>query len=369
MCRSIQRLARAGAMAALLLGPAAAWAQDTSSETPTSLLAATPAPRADAALSPLEAFSFEGTTDGGNVTLKYGGAINRLTYDDDHPGRAKGIFGTYSIALSAPINEDGDFTSPLTHDGLSNAASVKLQLSQLVVPGVTYTGDAADDGPICTRMRESFLAKNPGAQPPGCGTESIANVLGVKDAEAFNNARAGTYAKRLLTYRGAFAKVGYKEYTYYDPTTLAEGELERTPWRVGGFWGFIGGDRGWAVTAEYAHEVSFEAAPSKTTCLAGAGPLLDCVSGSLGRAAKVTKEVLSLEGRLALGKLELGKVKPSIGLAPKVVYDAKNDDWAVALPVYLFSDKTGLTGGVRADWESNAHDIIVGVFITKAFSV
>jgi hypothetical protein len=217
--------------------------------------------------------------------------------------------------------------------------------------------------------RSGATSKNPGQPVPKCDTFNVDAVLGRQTALDFNAARNAAYAKRVLVYRGFSGQIGYKKYTFYDPNTLAKGELDRTPWRAGGFWGWIGGDQSSSITLEYAREVTFEQADKKTACLAGVGTVLSCISGPLGRAARVTKDLLSVEVRRGFGKAELGMVRPSVGFAPKVVYDANNNDWAVALPVYLFGDKSGLTGGVRADWESKEHDVVVGVFLTKTFSI
>lgn len=365
MSRSKQMLGPTTFVAAVLLCGAEARAETQPEDirAPTAaapVLARAPAPRADSALSPLTAFSVEGTTEGGNATVKYGGEWNVL-------GDGKGTFGTYSISLSAPLDDDADFTSPLTLDGLSNAASIKLQLSQLVVPAVPFADEGTDNGPICERMRAEARRRKPGEAAPPCDTFNVNDLLGADDARRFNAAR--NVVPKALIYRGLSGRVGYKKYSFYDPNTLAKGELDRTPWRVAAFWSWIGGHQDWSVTADYVHEVSFEQAPTKTACLAGTGPVLSCVSGPLARTERVTRDILSLEARFAFGPRALGIVQPKWGLAPKAVYDANNDEWAVGLPVYLFGDSSGLTGGIRADWESKAHDIIVGVFLTKTFSI
>ncbi|MDB5469778.1 MAG: hypothetical protein JWR84_1338 [Caulobacter sp.] len=221
--------------------------------------------------------------------------------------------------------------------------------------------------PICGDIKAGFRKQNPDVGYPGCSAKLAFQVGGVALADRYDRALDMAFAKRRLTYYGVTGKVGNQSYTFYDPVTLAKTEVERTPWRAGVFYAWIGGAQTWTVIAEYAHEESFKEGESKTACLAGPGPVLPCVTGSLDPVRKVSKDIFSLEGRWTPGVLDFAKAK--VGVAPKVAYDASNDNWAVALPVYLFGDKTGLTGGVRADWDSRSNDVIVGLFVTKAFSI
>lgn len=418
-------------------------------ETPQDVLAATPAPSAQARVSPLSAFSIEAGKDGATAALKLGVQGNSIR-------GGEGRFMTGAITFSAPVDDDKGFAAPLTQAGAGAGFGVEVQLSELVVPAVDMR--VVDRGPICARIKElaaqtqprkkfdgcsteaaakvgglalakefktaaeavpacaslkaDFQRRNPGKEVPVCGGElaedvggdlqaqyeieveqlevctkvktafakanpgrmipdcsaKIAEEYGGTDlAKAYDAAIDALLAKRLITYYGVTGKVGDKDYAFYDPVTLAKSDLDRTPWSAGIFHSWVAGDQTWIVTAEYAHDVSFKEGDKKTACLAGPGPVLSCVSGSLERVKRVTRDVLSLEARWTPGAPDITKAK--IGFAPKVTYDANNDDWGVALPVYLFGNKEGLTGGVRADWNSDDHDIVVGVFLTKTLSI
>lgn len=321
MSRISHRLGLGGLLAAAVLGSTAAAAAAASSN---DILARAPSPRADDPLSPLTAFTLEGGQDATNASVKFGFKHNLI---DNSGGEAVGKFATYSISLSAPLSEKTDFTSPLTFDGLTNAAGIRLQVAQLIVPAANYSANAT--------------------------TAEINEAVG----------------RIVLQYRGLFGKVTQKSYDFYDPVTLAKSDATRTPWRIGGFYTLIGGDRSWSTTFEYAHEVAYRSADVKTVCRAGAGPLLDCVVGPIGRVKQTNKNVFSLELRRSWGPKELGEVRPDVGAAPKVAYDAESGEWAVGLPVYLFGGVKGLTGGLRADWESKTRDVVIGVFLTKTFSI
>lgn len=290
-------------------------------------LARMPAPSVDEPVAPHNLLSIEGGQDASNVTLKIGGQLNDITGGADG-GEAIGKFATYGLALSAPLDKGQDFTRPLTQDGLTNAAALKLELSQLVVP-------QADYGPGATTRQHN---------------EAI--------------------AARVLIYRGVFGKVSRKTYTAYDPLTLAKDDLSRTSWRGGAFYALIGGSLGWSATVQYAHEETFKEADTRAVCQAGAGPFLTCAAGPIGPLTRSRKDIFSLEGRRSWGPKILGEITPRFGIAPKIAYDAKHDDWAVGLPVYLFGNSGGLTGGVRVDWDSRKdRDLLVGVFLTKTFSI
>ncbi len=358
-----QTWATAGLATLILAGATATRAQ--AEETASSVLAAAPAPSAQEPVSPLSALSVEGSQDGTTATLKFGAQANDISWL--RSGTAEGHFRTASVALSAPVDEKRGFTSPLTHDGLGDAASIELQLSELAVPAADTA--SVDRGPACKEIRSGFEKANPGLPFPGCSTELAFKVGGKTLAEKYNAAIDAAFARRVINYTGVFGKLGRQSYTSYDPVSLAKSDADRTPWRAGVFHAWIGGRENWAITAQYAHEESFKQGDAKTACLAGAGPVLNCVSGALEPVKRVSKDILSLEARWAPAGVDLGVVNARLGVAPKIAYDAHNDDWAVALPVYLFGDKTGLTGGVRADWESKNHVVVVGVFITKSFSI
>lgn len=328
-------------------------------------LAGAPAPNAQEPVSPLSAMSIEGGQDGTTATLKFGAARNDISWL--RPGKALGRFRTASVALSAPVDEKRGFTSSLTSDGLSDMASVSLQFSELKIPSADTA--AVDQGRLCAEMKAEYERRNPGKTAPSCDTDLAFLVGGKVLADQYNAAINTPLGDRQITFTGVFGKIGRQSYDVYDPITLAKTDVNRTPWRIGVFHAWIGGRENWTLTAQYAHEESFQEGPSKTACLAGAGPVLACVSGALSPVKRVKRDILSLEGRWAPGQIDLGIAMAKFGIAPKVAYDAQADTWAVALPIYLFGDKTGLTGGVRGDWKSTDHDIAVGVFITKTLSI
>lgn len=447
---------RAGAGLAALLFLAATAARAEGELSPKAVLQSAPAASAQAPVSPLSAFSIESSKDGSTASLKIGAQWNFI-------GQSEGRFTTGSLTFSAPVDDKRGFAAPLTQDGLGGAASIKVQLSALIVPAAdfgavdaaplcqqaiiaraaqlglkpvegcstasAYAVGAADRGrqfdqaiaavdpgicadmraaylqlkgaaadppscgndlakqignaelagryaravaaletqPICIDLKADFLRQRPLAGYPGCSAEVARQVGGAALATQYNGALDAARARRRLTYFGVSAKVGSESHAFYDPLTLAKSDVERTPWSVGAFYSLIGGDQTWSMTAEYKHQKVFEDGKARTACLAGPGPILSCVTGALEPVKAVTKDVLSLEGLWAPGRSDISPAR--FGIGPKIAVDLGNDQWAVALPVYLFGDKSGLTSGIRADWDSRDHRVVVGVFVTKALSI
>ncbi|PHY18803.1 hypothetical protein [Caulobacter sp. BP25] len=360
MSEHAQLWTRVGVAALILAVSTAAQAKE---DVAARALAATAAPNAREPLSSLSAISIEGGQDGATATLKFGAERNDISWL--RLGNAVGHFRTASVALSAPVDNKRGFTSSLTNDGLSDMASVSIQFSELKIPATA----PVDRQTLCGEMRAGFEKLHPGQTAPGCSTELAFEVGGKALADQYNAAIDQALAERLISYFGVSAEIGRRSYEFYDPTTLAKSEANRTPWRIGAFYAWIGGRENWALTIRYAHEEAFREGQPRTVCLASSAPVLDCASGAFGHVKRIKKDILSLEGRWAPAQVDLGIAKAKVGIAPKVAYDTQADNWAVALPIYLFGDKTGLTGGVRGDWTSTDHDITVGVFITKTLSI
>jgi hypothetical protein len=59
----------------------------------------------------------------------------------------------------------------------------------------------------------------------------------------------------------------------------------------------------------------------------------------------------------------------SVAVDPLVTCDVHTRTYGFDVPVYLFGGSAGLTGGVRADWASDTRAWVVGIFISKPFSL
>jgi hypothetical protein len=370
--RTAPMIAAAMALAMSCLS-AASHAETTATRADASeTLEGTPSPRANDPVGPLSALSVEGSQDTSTATLKFGAVQNWIFAAPGEP--AKGVFSTYSLAITTPIAKKSSSTNQATLDGLAKSTYVTFQASRLFVPAVGDWGDGGNDGAPCKAMWAAYPAYkklHPEAAVTECNTNTILQVTGDSAlAHRYNDAADTAIAARgPSSLAGVFGKFGYEEYTFYDATTLAKDDLKRTPWQAGVYYARISSADNWAATGQYLHEESFKETDPKTACLAGVGPVLTCITGSIGRATRVSKDVFSFEYRWTPYQLNIGVAQPKFGVAPKVSYDVNNGDLALSLPVYLFGSSAGLTGGVRADWESKEHNIVVGLFLTKSFSV
>jgi hypothetical protein len=204
-----------------------------------------------------------------------------------------------------------------------------------------------------------------------CTPETILKWAGTAEASTFNSLEQSAKAVRQLWKTGIIGKVGYEDDSYFVPTKLTKTNFEGVPWQLGGYVAFISGSEKWSAVLEYLHQPSFTQSQTSTSCLAGAGPTLKCVSGSIGMPTKKESDIFSLivNKEWDTGLSLPGGMFSTIGFAPEIDGDVRQRTYGFSLPIFLIGDKTGLTGGVRLDWTSIEHSVVVGVFVSQAFGV
>jgi hypothetical protein len=160
-------------------------------------------------------------------------------------------------------------------------------------------------------------------------------------------------------------RVGYQDYTFYNGTTLAKGDMKRTPWQLGGSlaWVDVGPNPSWAIVGQYQYQDTYTEQTSKTLCPSTSSTsVLKCVTGPIGAPTPTIKDLLTLEWRYQVGK--------QFAIDPSATYDAHSSAYSFGLPFYFVKGSSNaFTSGVRADWASDKHHLVVGVFVTKGFSV
>lgn len=92
-----------------------------------------------------------------------------------------------------------------------------------------------------------------------------------------------------------------------------------------------------------------------------------CISGEDGRPVRSENSYVSVEGRLGFGKTDIGP--PQFAIAPQVTYRVEDNDFLFDLPVYLVRQAdTGLSGGIRAAFDTGKNDFTMRVFVGVPFS-
>jgi hypothetical protein len=334
--------------------------------TSTAAAQAPPSP-ADRSFSPLGGAQINASSDSSNATLKLTSGASRWvgsTTTDDHTA----VTDLFTIALATPIAKGGGSTTLGTLDGLAASSSVQLQYSQYRLDGFRWAvPDLRRVTEICDKAKANYAAANRRVFNGPCSTGFI-RTYDLEDFDAYRSLFF-TGAPRVLTAVGFTGKMGYEAHNYYDPTTLIKASVNKTPLAVGTYFTVVSAGRQWAMTGEAQYQNAYKDAQTQTECPApGAKPTVICAAGPIGEPATTTKALLSVELRGTLGKFQMFGGS-TIAIDPLVTFDAHSSTYGIDAPVYLFSSSAGLTGGVRADWASDTRAWVVGIFISKPFSL
>jgi hypothetical protein len=327
------------------------------------------------------------TSQGGSASIKIGHDSPTLTEDN------KFKFTNWSVTASAPTSKSSDLTQLATLDGLANAATISLDFfhffSPLVVPNDTNRQKRKE---ICSSLEKAYQSMSPadrtkaqnkykdagddpGQPPNGCCQDDPANPReyecnsGTFDAydptDQFRAERWKTGVRPGGFVYGGGAKLGYQQFTDYDPTTLAKATPNKTPWSANfyGAWNPLFDIQSFLI-AKFEFQDGYKDATSKVLCPAPSGKALTCVSGPIGTPVHTESKVLSLEER----RIFTWPFTMGISVVPQ--YDLQAKVFAVNLPIYFVpsAGSKGLSGGLQAGWRNDTHSFSFGVFAASAFS-
>jgi len=225
-----------------------------------------------------------------------------------------GRFSGTDITFSAPLNKNDDLTNISTLDGLASSFQVSVAHSNFRV-----------------KTKENFP----------------------------KNAWNWVY--------GAEATLGYKNFNFYDRTSITKQDQTETPWSTGLFGGFISADNRSLVSMGFEYQKSYQSSTSKTVCPSSTTTAwVDCITGNIGSPIKKIKHLAYLDYR---------RLFRHVGVSFRVTRDFENDETGLDLPIYLVRakrpdpDTLGVfNGGIRLGWTST-DDFTVGVFVGSAFSI
>ena len=290
---------------------------------------------------------------------EHGGEVNiNLSWVNGGDNGSVGVYTTKTLTFASPLNDSADQTELANLDGLANATTAEFKFSSVRMFGIQSFDKSKYDA-ICARAVAAYTAKT--RQTDGADKDCIALVAKYdqEDRDAYNDLFWSPKAYALIL--GGGAKVGYDSFNYLDPANLTKQSTHKTPWSASLFVAYFPRSTETLLTLGYDHQEAYEAASIKTICPAGTPPVV-CATGALAGPDQTKKDLISFDVRRRFG---------SIGLASTVVYDAKQDVWGVETPIYFIRGKTGgeLTGGLKLGWRSDDHDLRVGVFVAKSFSV
>jgi hypothetical protein len=159
-------------------------------------------------------------------------------------------------------------------------------------------------------------------------------------------------------------KYGVQDVTFYDESTLAKSVQRKEPWSVGIYLGWNPAQDDTSLfIVKIDHVKAVESKDTSVRCPVSTGSAtVQCVSGAFGTPDIKIGNLLTLEGRKAIG----GQYGVSLALS----HDFKTKRSAVEVPFYLLSSSEGVpVGGVKLGWRSDDKSIVLGVFVGIPFTV
>jgi hypothetical protein len=171
-----------------------------------------------------------------------------------------------------------------------------------------------------------------------------------------------------LKFAGAQATIGYGTHNVLNRAAFGLDQANRVGIDGRVYAGIISDDGRKSARISVGYARGYEAQDSVNFCRPDAsGTGETCISGEDGRPVRSENTYVSVEGRLGFGKTEVGP--PQFAIAPQVTYRVEDNDFLFDLPVYLVRQAdTGLSGGIRAAYDTGKDDFTMRVFVGVPFS-
>ncbi len=296
-----------------------------------------------------------GTSDESQVTLKVSWA------DTSIPAGSQGhaTWSQWSLVAQAPANKSEKRHALLDLNGLGNATSIGLDFNTFATDW--QSGDKRMQA-LCDRLETKYKSSPTKPDKPFECTAFNFERFDPEDAKAAEDSRAGPGRGGLLF--GGTAKLGAQDSSWYDPATFAKSSTNEHPWSVGLYAGWIPSSYERAmVTARFTRKKTFQDGDDSQRCLAGAGGVSTCVSGSFEAPTHAASSSLALEGRWLAPDNR-------VGISATVSRNFTAKSWATVVPIYFVSDGKGsLTGGVQVSRSSANKDTGFALFIGVPFAI
>ncbi len=310
-----------------------------------------------------------------------------------------------SFTAQTPIDADKGFTNLGTLDGLAKSTAIGVQanfawpLSQMHFGGINAFADPqANSGSrafqdACEHLYKTFLAAPHDAsldKPDSdfqkinfggfCYAEKLKSYVDsdktlpqdVRKAldDSLDDLRfVSAPSPSPLFVLSLNGKVGHDVHSFYDGANLNPGSKTTTPTQLGaaGTYVFSGGHT--SLSLSYNYQDSFTdgvKGKMQVLCPPTGSPVLKCVNGFIGAPTATQKDLFTTDLRF----IAPGSFPIKFGIDPTFTYDARSGVYGGQLPLYFLTDANhALTGGVRADWTSDEHHVIFGLFVSSAFCI
>lgn len=283
-----------------------------------------------------------------------------------------GLFNFSTVTASVPITSGATAVDISTLDTMASGASLGLSMTGIYVKPNLPTPQNIDAlkmriRNMCTQVWRQYDYENkyePGDQKYVSPTVdcNLSDIAKLKDQQEVLENYEEIYFSGPVYFWGLNSKIGYQQYNFYDPTSLAQETLKGAPWSVGGYVAFqpdVAANN--LISLSYQHQYGFNPAKSKIKCPPNSTGGMGCVNGEIGPPPVQIKDLFTVDYRMKPASFLAFDITPS--------YDVRAGVWAINIPVYFMGDgKNSLSGGLAFGWRSDKHVSTVGVFLSKPFS-
>lgn len=297
---------------------------------------------------------------GGGVEINAGTDSSNATITASRSNsQAGGVYTTWTVTASAPVDKSAERTDLVTLDGLRNAFTLSAKYTWFDLSGMRNPTAPAHKSEFLKFCGDLWaeIAKRGGSEKE-CDSERVDKYLPGRLDEFM---ALFIDPKGHMLSMGIAPKVGYQTFSFLDSTTLKKLSDSKAPWSVEVFWGYMPNNTQTLFTVTADYQQGFKNADNGILCpFTGVGGTVACKTGPVGKPVSDDAELLSLEIRRLFG---------NAGASLKITRDFKEKLTGVDLPVTFIKAKDGsLTGGIRAGWTNKGH-WQAGIFAGKAFSL
>lgn len=204
---------------------------------------------------------------------------------------------------------------------------------------------------------------------------SISTFLEHYNPAGFIAAHRSYFPSRTMKFLGGKVTGNQTKFDYFDQVAFSEKKASRFGYEATVFGGLLFTNSPSSVTGSVTFSRDYEAKDPITICQTLTPLQTRCITGPDGLPVESKAIIFSLEGRRAFSFGREGKAR--LAIAPEISFDAKNDAFSAAVPIYFFPDKEGaLKGGIRFGYTNTKNaagkrdvDFAAGLFFGVPFSI
>lgn len=279
----------------------------------------------------------------------------------------------FSITLTAPLDEDTGRADFLTVDGLPSQWSVGFNLSVSLVDFDGVNQAYGRRGKLlelastnCVRAEANQkLTANERSEKCDLMESQVGDYLSAAELQELNATRNTVYdslEKKSFTIINLAGTVGTQEFEFFDSTTLDKSADRKVSYAGSVWFGHLPSIKSKVfLIGGFEAKRSYSNAAKATYCPTGtSGPTVKCTTGPFGPPKEETD--LKVSGKVRY------RLSGSVGMEISAAYDFHDKSWGIEAPLYFIVDKDGgLTGGLRAAYDSKEKDVQFGIFIGQTF--